>query len=384
VSDKLVIQVELKLIVAILTEQSALDITADLNWQYFIKLVIRHRVIEQIYTRLKTEENVPDTVMQRLETICQRQRLRLLMLGSETIRLSRELTSAGIGYAVVKGIPLAVDAYGGITKRQCKDIDLWVDFINWDQAVKVLQSCGYQQTRPEYSLTGFKRGYYLSRNHDFEFFHPQKKVQVELMFRVSYLGVDFPKLSEVPLKQCDISSNLVMSLEDNYHLLLLIVHGAVHAWHRLRWLLDIYLLIQQQKVNLVKLLTLAEQFECKPMVIQCLWLLNKIFNLNNQDIKPLIDDISKKDLRLAKLLFEFVLADYELTGGHGLFNRMFYKYRWYLTQITPPKQRWRIIRQDLFKIDKTFKELTLPAGWEFGYYLLYPLYVIKYIVRRNF
>lgn len=129
---------------------------------------------------------------------------------------------------------------------------------------------------------------------------------------------------------------------------------------------------------------MAEQFECKPMVIQCLWLLNKIFNLNNQDIQPLIDNISKKDLRLAKLLFEFVLADYELTGGHGLFNRMFYKYRWYLTQITPPKQRWRIIRQDLFKIDKTFKELTLPAGWEFGYYLLYPLYVIKYIVRRNF
>lgn len=383
-TDKLVMPVELKLIIAILTEQPALNITADLNWSYFVKLVIRHRVIEQVSVRLKTEENIPDLVKQRLEAICQQQRLRLLMLAGETIRLSRELSAAGVGYAVVKGIPLAIDAYGGIAKRQCKDIDLWVDFVNWDQAVKILQNCGYCQTRPEYSLTGFKRDYYLNRNHDFEFFHPQKKVQVELMFRVSYLGVDFPQLSEVPLKQCNINNNAVMSLEDNYHLLLLIVHGAIHAWHRLRWLLDIYLLIQQQKVDLEKLLTLAEQFECRAMVIQCLWLLNKVFDLNDREIQPVIDNISRKDLRLAKLLFEFIVADYELTGGHGLFNRMFYKYRWYLIQITPPKQRWRVIRQDLFKIDKTFKELTLPAGWEFGYYLLYPLYVIKYIICRNF
>lgn len=383
-ADKLVMPVELNLIIAILTARSALNITADLNWPYFVKLVIRHRVIEQVYLRLKTQENIPDSVKQRLEAICQQQRLRLLMLAGETIRLSRELSVAGIGYAVVKGIPLAVDAYGGITKRQCKDIDLWVDFANWDQAVKILQNCGYCQTRPEYSLTGFKRDYYLKRNHDFEFFHPQKKVQVELMFRVSYLGVDFPQLSEVPLKQCNINNNPVMSMEDNYHLLLLIVHGAIHAWHRLRWLLDIYLLIQQQKVDLVKLLTLAEQFECRAMVIQCLWLLNKVFGLDDREIQPLLDNISRKDSRLAKLLFEFVAADYELTGRHGLFNRMFFKYRWYLTQITPPKQRWRVIRQDLFKIDKTFKELTLPSGWEFGYYLLYPLYVIKYIIRRNF
>lgn len=383
-ADKLVMPMELKLIIAILTAQPALNITADLNWSYFVKLVIRHRVIEQVYTRLKTEKNVPEDTFLYLEALCQRQRMDLLVLSAETIRLSRELTKAGIGYAVVKGIPVGAHAYGGITKRQCKDIDLWVDFANWDQAVKILQNCGYCQTRPEYSLTGFKRDYYLNRNHDFEFFNPQKKVQVELMFRVSYLGVDFPDLSAIPLTYSNISNNLVATLENNYHLLLLIVHGAIHAWHRLRWLLDIYLLIQQQKVDLVKLLTLAEQFECRAMVIQCLWLLNKVFGLDNREIQPLIDNISRKDLRLAKLLFEFVAADYELTGGHGLFNRMFFKYRWYLTQITPPKQRWRVIRQDLFKIDKTFKELTLPSGWEFGYYLLYPLYVIKYIIRRNF
>lgn len=383
-SQNLKIAPELRLILAIITEESTLDIHSSLDLEYFVKLVIRHRLVEQVYTRLKTEKNVPENTFLYLEALCQRQRMDLLVLSAETIRLSRELTKAGIRYAVVKGIPVGADAYGGATKRQCKDIDLWVDFKSWDKAVAIMEACGYLQTRPEYSLEGFKRNYYLNRNHDFEFFNPQKKVQVELMFRVSYLGVDFPDLSAIPLTFSNISNNLVATLENNYHLLLLIVHGAIHAWHRLRWLLDIYLLIQQNKVDLIELLKLADKFSCRHMVIQCLWLLNKVFDLKNSEVMQQLVDINTKDLRMAELLFEFVVADYELTGGHGLFNRMFYKYRWYLTQITPAKKRWRVIRHDLFKIDKTFKELTLPAGFEFGYYLLYPLYVIKYIVKRNF
>lgn len=383
-SQDLKIAPELKLILAIITQQSVLEINPNLNWGYFIKLVIRHRIIEQVYLRVKIEKSIPEAISVRLAEMCQRQRMNLLVLSAETIRLSRELTKAGIGYAVVKGIPVAVEAYGGATKRQCKDIDLWVDLNNWDSAVAIMEACGYKQTRPDYPLTGFKWDYYINRNHDFEFFNSEKKIQVELMFRASYLGVDFPKLSQLPLSVINVSNNQVMTLRDDYHLLLLIVHGAVHAWHRLRWLLDIYLLIQQNKVDLTKLLELSDQFDCRHMVIQCLWLLNKAFNLSTSEVMPQIPDINTKDLCMAELLFEFVIADYELTGGHGLFNRMFYKYRWYLTQITPAKKRWLVIRHDLFKIDKTFKGLTLPSGFEFGYYLLYPLYVIKYIIRRNF
>lgn len=375
---------ELKLIIAILTQQPALEINSNLNWEYFVKLVVRHRVIEQVYSRINLEKSLPEPISAQLAQMCQRQRMNLLVLSAETIRLGRELTKAGIPYAVVKGVPVAVAAYGGATKRQCKDIDLWVDLADWERALVVMEACGYRQTRPDYPLNGFKRDYYINRNHDFEFFNPEKKIQVELMFRVSYLGVDFPNLARLPVSTINISNNPVMTLDDNYHLLLLIVHGAIHAWHRLRWLLDIYLLIEQHKVDLSKLLALSEQFDCRHMVIQCLWLLNKVFNLRNPEIIEQITAINSKDLKLAQLLFEFVVADYELTGGHGLFNRMFYKYRWYLSQITPPKQRWRVIRHDLFKIDKTFKELTLPRGWEFGYYLLYPIYVIKYIIRRNF
>ncbi|RTK94859.1 MAG: hypothetical protein EKK64_07760 [Neisseriaceae bacterium] len=383
-SNKLIISPELKLIIAILTEHVDLTISMDLNWKYFVELLIRHRVIEQVYTRLKNEKSVPESVKQQLDVICQKQRLHLLMLSGEVVRLSRRLTEVGVNYAVVKGVPLSVNAYGGITKRHCKDIDLWVDWADWDKAIAVMSSCGYQQTRPSYSLTGFKRDYYLKRNHDFEFFNPQKNVQVELMFRVSYLGVDFPNLLQIPLKLCEINDNQIMTLDDTYHVLLLIVHGAIHTWHRLRWLLDIYLLIQQQKIDLDKLLVLAEQFECQHMVVQCLWLIREIFGLETQEMQLQVNKITSKDLKIARLLFEFIVADYELTGGHGIFNRMFYKYRGYLMQITPPKQRWRVIKNDLFKIDKIFSSINLPRGFGFCYYLLYPLFVLKYVIRRNF
>lgn len=375
---------EFELIVTILSNKSILNISTDIDWTYFVKLVIRHRVIEQIYVRLKFEINVPDEILQRLEKMCHQQRLRLLMTSAETLRISRELTKHGIPYAVVKGISVSVLAYGGITKRQCKDIDLWVDLVNFDKAISVVKACGYQQTRPEYELIGFKRDYYLNHNHDFEFFNPDKKVQLELMFKVSYLGVDFPNLSDVPLRVVEINQNSLVSIDDDYHLLLLIVHGAIHAWHRLRWLLDIYLLFCLGKVDLPRLLSLSDEFRCRHMVIQCLWLLERVFNLNNNELESQLAEINKKDLRMSRLLLEFVRADYELSGTHGIFNKMFYKYRWYLTQITPPPKRWKIICEDLFKIDNTFKTLSLPSGWGFGYYLFYPLCVLKYIFCRKF
>jgi pterin-4a-carbinolamine dehydratase len=375
---------ELALIIAIVSQKSELPISQELNWKYFIKLVIRHRIIEQVYLRIKDNQFVPEHIRQQFSSMCQKQRMNLLMISAETIRLSRVFSDAGLTYAVVKGIPLAIEAYGGVTQRQCKDIDLWVDSHNWEQAVSLMQSCGYQQTRPDYPLDTFKRDYYLTRNHDFEFFNSDKKVQVELMFKVSFLGVDFPDLVKLPRKTIIINNKPIITLDNEYHLLLLIIHGAIHAWHRLRWLLDIYLLIQLKKADLHKLLELSERFNCQHMVVQCFYLLKTFFNLENELINHEINNITHKNSKMANLLAQFVKTDYELTGGHGLFNRMFYKYRWYLLQITPPRKRWQVVRHDLFKIDKTFKKLTFPTGWEFAYYLLYPLWVIKYIISRKF
>lgn len=40
------------------------------------------------------------------------------------------------------------------------------------------------------------------------------------MFRASYLGVDFPELAQLPLSAINIRNNQVMTLRDDYHLLL--------------------------------------------------------------------------------------------------------------------------------------------------------------------
>lgn len=104
--------------------------------------------------RVKIEQSIPEDISVHLPEMCQRQRMNLLVLSAETIRLSRELTKVERNRlcGCSKGIPVAVEAYGGATKRQCKDIDLWVDLNNWDSAVAVMKACGYEQTRPDYPL----------------------------------------------------------------------------------------------------------------------------------------------------------------------------------------------------------------------------------------
>ena len=85
---------------------------------------------------------------------------------------------------------------------------------------------------------------------------------------------------------------------------------------------------------------------------------------------------------MAQAAYQFIVADYELTGGHGIFSKMFL-ISLYLAKLAAKGQRHQAIFGDLFKIDRLFPYFNLPRGYEFGYYLLYPLWIIKYIITRK-
>lgn len=379
---------ELELILLILRDELLYDIKLEqilskINWDYLHTLTIRHRIVEQIYAKLRELPQVPAIFITKLKQAQQRTKFNLLNLYAENIRITRIFEQHNLPYIIVKGVPLALEIYGGGDKRQCKDIDLWVTPDKLEQATQLLIDAGYLQTLPNYHLYGYKKDYYLSHKHDLALFHPQRNVEVELHFRLEYFGIKFFTFDQVKTHCITTNNSQIVTLEHDYHVLYLMLHGAIHAWSRLRWLHDIYLYIKQNKCDLMYIHQLSLQLDCSHIVLQTLSLLVEMYNHQAPEINELLTLMDNRSTFLAESAHQFIVADYELTGGHGIFSKMFFKYRWYLSKLAAQGQRRQAIFGDLFKIDRLFPYITLPRGLELGYYLLYPLWIFKYIISRK-
>ena len=380
---------ELKIIIDILNNNltaSSLPTKVEIiNWDYLLKLIIRHRIIGQTYTAFLAAPTlpIPSNFLAHLKQYSLRSNLASLSMVAESIRIIRAFNDADITYSIVKGIPISALLYGGATKRQAKDIDILVNLNDLNQAIQILLSKGYKIERPNFNLTGFKRDYYFINNHDIGFFHPERKVEIELHFRLEYFGTKFFANSATTYKTILVQNQPLITLNNEYHVLYLMFHASIHAWTRLRWLHDIYLYLKSGECSIQKVYALAISLNAEKVVWQTLWLLSDIYKYRNDYGDQILDHHNPAGLRLARISREFILNDYEFTAGHGVFNKMFFYYRIYLIYLALPGQRLKAIFNDLFKIDKIFPYVTMPRNCSWGYYLIYPLLVVKYFFTRK-
>lgn len=357
-------------------------ITSDMDWNLVFSLAVRHRVWHQVYAALiPVQEELPVSLFQKLANLCKKDTLRILTTAAETQRIAEQFTEHAIQHCFVKGIVLNVHIYPSLNTRPCKDIDIWVDTNTYEQAIELLLTMGYQKTL-SYELKGFQKQYYMSHKHDIAFYHPEKKIQVELHFSLKEFCVDILPTS-AKLQSVTLFNTPIQTLQDDYHLLFLMIHGAVHAWTRLRWLNDIVLYIQSGKCDLKRVMTLAKEFHCEHIVEQCLILVQNNFKIENASLSQIILSPGKTGIKLAKEAQQFINADFELTEQYSVFNKMFFKYRLHIIKLAPPGKKFRVLWENLCKIDSLFPYVSLPDKLAFLYYILYPLWVVKIMIVRK-
>ena len=355
-----------------------------IHWPFFYTLILKHRVWHHVHEALThtAVPSLPSDIKHALTTHCRKDKQRLFITAGETVRIARLLTKYAIPHCFIKGIVLNVLLYGALDTRPCRDIDIWVDTPVYARAVEALLALGYLQQLPTYALSGFKETYYLNHKHDLAFYHPTRHIVVELHFRLSYFGLHFFPYARVKQKSVNLLNTPITTLDDDYHLLYLILHGAIHAWTRLRWLNDIVLFIINKRCNLEHVVHLSKQLHCEHLVEQALLLVNEFFTMENPEFHLLIQNPSRRGLQLARLAKQFIHSNYEMTDG--LKNPvMFFTYRFYLTKIAVRGQKIQAIWGDLFKIDMIFPSFTFPTKLAFLYYLCYPFWVIIFIWRST-
>jgi len=146
--------------------------------------------------------------------------------------LAAAFEQRGISWCVLKGIPLALRAYGDLAARSVGDIDILVHPHQADPADAVLRTCGWRPAQD--AITPW-------------FWHEKRYVEPGGMeLELHRRPHPNPRLLPLPtatlLDRCvpiDIGGARIPVLDPSTELLYLTTHGSRHGWYRLQWVCDI-------------------------------------------------------------------------------------------------------------------------------------------------
>jgi hypothetical protein len=297
-------------------DEAVRALSSGVGWIAFLRVAARQRVLGLAQAAL-TSAGVtpPQQVREELARAAHSARLRALALAAESGRLQSRFAEAGLRSLVIKGAPLAQMAYGSPALKQGRDVDLIVAPRDAEAGLALLQADGYQIAPPLQDLTPAQLALVFRHHKDLELHHPQRRLSVELHWRL----IDNPRLlanvgAGSPSRFVDVSGAApIETLADPDLFAYLCVHGASHAWFRLKWLADLNAWLSGKSGDeLTRLHAHAVALGVGPCADQALWLCRRLLGL------PLPPELAAKLRGLRVRLMTDAAIDAMAGGGAEL------------------------------------------------------------------
>ena len=219
----------------------------DVDWDEVLRLADRHQVAGLAHRGL--QDTAPATVRAALAERAQAVAFGSLHRAALQRRVTRAVEAATVPFVVLKGLPLAVDAYGDPVARHARDVDLLVAPQDARRAVQALQADGlawYGWRRPEDADRPDPDAESLDRLERLPMLRDvtlvdETGVGVELHWRLfenaRLLPVD-PRWLDAP-RLVEVHGEDVPTPPLAAHLAYVLVHGTKHVWSLMKWLADV-------------------------------------------------------------------------------------------------------------------------------------------------
>ena len=227
---------------------------ATLDWGRFLAWVARHRIAPLVHRNLRqaASPSTPARILEQLQDQDARNARHVLTQIAEAARIKRDLDAAGIRSLMIKGPLLSLLAFGDPTIRASRDIDLYVDRSRVREADRLIAEAGYRRFAPDFVLTAREENIFLQLRCQYAYFSAQAGVIQELHWRLTSNTALMPigdatlwsRSDPVRLNGVDFST-----LPDEDMFLYLCIHGSVHVWFRLKWLVDIAALLSRISID---------------------------------------------------------------------------------------------------------------------------------------
>jgi hypothetical protein len=353
------------------------------DWDYFFRIAERQRVVGLVHDALRSAGvELPPVVAEEIAARAERIARQNLALVAETVRLQRAFEAASIPVVALKGVALAQLAYGSLNFKHTRDIDLLVPPDKAEAAMKLLERGGYLLSFPAEHLSAAQLRAVFRYAREVQFAHPGRKLLLELHWRATnnpllLKGVDaYSVVQSVPLS--DGVSIRTLAMDDLFAYLC--VHGAQHAWSRLKWLADLNALVSVDTTDFGRLYQHARQIGAGICAGQALLLCQRLLSLRLPAV--LVEDIYG-DSRAEKLvkIAEKTMADpyAEATADRGFVSKTRVVFAQFLLG-----QGWAFFAAEYRTATVRILDLIdlpLPASLHFLYPLLrLPLWLWRRIV----
>ena len=228
---------ELAFITQVLSEQTVVasevkQSLSNIDNTEFIRLIKHHRLDSIFYNAvLKQQIELPVDLKTKLERINQRNKMRMMQLTAELIRIHKLFTENNIDYISLKGPALSQQIYGDYTIRNSRDLDVLVREMDIDKVVLLLNKNRYKQIENINKRV----------SHDIGFSNLENNIKLELHHRL------FSNRYLMPIKEdifrtaihVNLSGHSVFVLNQLDNLKYLVYHGEQHSWANLYWIYDI-------------------------------------------------------------------------------------------------------------------------------------------------
>lgn len=346
------------------------EILNDIDWELFIQLSIHHRVFPVIYKRIIDINNndIPSYVVKVLRQHYQKNIFRMLQLSGETEFISKIFAKQEIRTLFLKGPVLAAHLYGDISLRTSADLDILIPIDQLGNAEEILLTYGY--IKDDYIQTVLND--WKWRHHHITFYHPQKKIKVEIHWRLNPGPTKEPSFKQMweRKREISLSRNPVFILGNEDLFLFLVSHGARHGWSRLRWLLDIdyFTKIDTDWKNVKRLLS---EYHYLHVGGQALILASSLLNTTiiTKEMKLLTE--SKRSERLAKDAFFYIKQMVNLHTEPVPIEIAKY-HKKHLFSLMSFQQKCLFVASFLFPYPEDAEVLPLPKSLHFLYFPLRP------------
>lgn len=212
----------------------------SIDWDLLVAVARRHRVEGLVHDGLRCAgAAVPPNAAAALAAAARGIARTNLGFAGAALGLHATLTNAGITHLFVKGVTLDLLAYGTLGLKRASDIDLVVDETRYAEACALLEAEGYACVSPGPGRSEAEmRAWTRLRKHTS---WSGGTVVVELHASLVDNPLMLPSLSvHSPSQNVEVAPGRTLpTLRTGALFAYLTVHGAAHAWSRLKWIADL-------------------------------------------------------------------------------------------------------------------------------------------------
>ncbi|MFT6136958.1 MAG: hypothetical protein ACJARP_000509 [Vicingaceae bacterium] len=352
------------------------------KWENIIDLSIKHRIVNKIEKQTKAlKVSLPADLNEKISNQSKNSTLKMLLFTAEISLICEAFNKLSISVIPLKGPIASKQIYGDFAAKNSRDIDLLIKEEHLEKCIAEIENLGYINSYPFNSLSKKQKKAFQRSNNQLAFFHPKKKIQVEIHWRLfanrHLLPLTFDELL-IDSTQIIVGKTTINCLSETHLLLYLCAHGSKHQWSLLYWLLEVATLTQKVKYDWEKILKESQELGVYRALVQGLILIELLFNLPAH--KVIKEHYQENEIiqKLVELSREIIMEEVSFSQKTSVSNYLkILKYKLKISSNIQYKLAY-------FKLNSIndFKLVKLPDSLFFGYFWLRPVFWFwRYIIH---